>query len=160
MRRKLSPEGAQESNYYQNRLSVSQGRVLLRAGPSAVSLAPVLCAILVAVSLTGCADRNVDLFAACEKGDVDRIQGLLDRGAHVNARSRNGETPLMIAAGLLHPDAVQLLIARGANVNAENTRGDTALALALAARAPEGAPEVESDRDKVVALLVRHGATR
>jgi len=91
---------------------------------------------------------------------VDRIKILLDRGAHVNARNRNGETPLMVAAGLLYPDAVRLLIARGADVTAENSRGETALALALAAQRPEGSPEIESDLDEVVDLLVKHGATK
>lgn len=138
-----------------SRASSSEAQIL-----SALALVLFLCAVAVVAPLGGCRDRNADLFAACEAGDVDRIKDLLDRGAHVNARNQNGETPIMVAAGLLYPDAVRLLITRGADVNAENARGETALALALAASVPEGSPDIESDLDKVVDILVRGGAVR
>ncbi|MCA1959867.1 MAG: ankyrin repeat domain-containing protein [Desulfomonile sp.] len=131
------------------------------AGPGRIAAAALAFSIVTgAILLVACGGRNANLFASCEAGDVDRIKSLLDRGADVNARNRNGETPLMVAAGLLYPDAVRLLIARGADVNAETGGGETALSLALGTQRPEGSPEVEADLDKVVDLLVRHGATR
>lgn len=131
--------------------------------PRSRTLLVVVSAVLILagiVTLTGCSNRDGELFTACEKGDVDRIKDLLDRGAQVNARNRNGETPLLVAAGLLYPDAVRLLIVRGADVNAENSRGETALTVALGARLPEGSPDAEADLDRVVELLVRNGAAR
>ena len=39
---------------------------------------------------------NAQLLAAAKRGDAERALGLLQRGAVVNARNRNGETPLML----------------------------------------------------------------
>jgi hypothetical protein len=160
MSRPLTGANARRRRCCDSRLSSPRRRVFSPLRPSTWVAVVVVCAIAGAAPLAGCRDRNADLFAACQAGDVDRIKILLDRGADVNARNRNGETPIMVAAGLLYPDAVRLLIARGADVNAENSRGDTALAVALGTRVPEGSPDVESDLDKVVEILVRGGATR
>jgi ankyrin repeat protein len=56
---------------------------------------------------------------------------LLEAGADANARSREGQTPLMSAARNGRPGAIAALLARGAEVNAvESFRGQTALMLA------------------------------
>ena len=53
---------------------------------------------------------------------------MLADGADVNARTRDGLTPLMRAAWGKHAAAVlELLIAHGAGVNAVNNHGETAL---------------------------------
>jgi uncharacterized protein len=60
--------------------------------------------------------------------DVRRVvELLLDARADVNARDKNGATPL-ISAWTYGEDAAPVLIARGADVNAQDTRhGETAL---------------------------------
>jgi len=67
------------------------------------------------------------------KGLIDTTKGiegankLAAAGAKVNARSRDGWTALMAAAGSKNPSAVRLLLAAGADVNARTKDGRTAL---------------------------------
>jgi len=66
----------------------------------------------------GCTgDINSDLLYSAEKGDITRVQDLLQRGADVNTKSKNGFTPLIAAAGRGHKGLVEILINKGANVN-------------------------------------------
>jgi ankyrin repeat protein len=61
-------------------------------------------------------------------GPIDNLQLLVDRGADVNAKNRNGSTPLHWA---VHDEAkVRLLLSKGANVNAKQGVGRTPLYLA------------------------------
>ena len=73
--------------------------------------------------------RDVDraLFAAIESGDGDRVPGLIDIGANVNARRADGWTPLMAAAGKGQPDIVRELLATGADPSARTLEGWTPL---------------------------------
>src|SRR5262245_41834410 len=57
-------------------------------------------------------------------------KALIDGGADVNARDRDGVTPLMRAASAGRSDMVRLLIAGRADVNAKTTGGATALMMA------------------------------
>ena len=45
----------------------------------------------------------------------------LSKGANVNAKSRGGTTPLLVAAGHGHETVAKLLIKHGADVNARGT---------------------------------------
>ncbi|MGZ5571820.1 MAG: ankyrin repeat domain-containing protein [Usitatibacter sp.] len=73
---------------------------------------------------------------------------LMEAGAKVDARSRDGLTPIMVAAGQGHADVVRLLIARHANVNEKSPeRGKTALDYAT-----------NSGQDEIVKILVDAGA--
>ena len=56
---------------------------------------------------------------------------LLDAGADVNKRSRDGSTALTIAASLGDDKYIQLLIKSGADVNIPNHQGETALISAV-----------------------------
>lgn len=59
------------------------------------------------------------------------IDKLIKNGADVNAKDKDGGTPLMLASlGSLNSDAVKALIKAGANVNAKNNEGFTPLMLA------------------------------
>jgi uncharacterized protein len=77
---------------------------------------------------------------------------LLDRGADVNARSRNTRfarenTPLHAAAANRQVAVAELLVARGADVNARDGSGFTPLALAANSRS-----------DLLMLLLMENGA--
>jgi ankyrin repeat protein len=69
-------------------------------------------------------DLRSDLILATKNGDVHKIRELLARGANVNWKDSQGETPLMQAADL---STVRLLLEEGANVDDKNNYGFTAL---------------------------------
>ena len=60
------------------------------------------------------------LHFAYEKGDLDLIGKLLDRGADINILDRNNKTVLHKAVDQLKPKIVKLVLERGADVNAED----------------------------------------
>ena len=71
------------------------------------------------------------LLQACEKGDLSTVRALLDKGANVNARDRDGRRPVIEASYWQHADIVKLLIERAADVNAKKVDGATALDFAI-----------------------------
>jgi ankyrin repeat protein len=70
------------------------------------------------------------LMAAALEGHPQVVELLLAGGAAVNARTADGQTPLMYAAINGSPDIVNLLLARGADIHARDQNGKTALAFA------------------------------
>ncbi len=68
---------------------------------------------------------------------------LISKGADVNAKNENGQTPLFDAAVAGHKEIVELLIANGANVNAKNDYGTTPL---------------HNSKKEIVELLIAKGA--
>ena len=70
---------------------------------------------------------------AINRGDVQDICDLLDRGADVDASDRHAQTALMLAAHQGHREIVEALIARGANLNKTAKYGLSALMLAVVA---------------------------
>jgi ankyrin repeat protein len=67
------------------------------------------------------------LHKAAEKGDIQEVKLLIDKGALVNAKDIFGSTPLYLAATKGCVDVVNLLIACGADINTKNDKGDTYL---------------------------------
>ncbi|XP_050676368.1 poly [ADP-ribose] polymerase tankyrase [Leptidea sinapis] len=65
------------------------------------------------------------------------MEMLLRKGARVNEKNKEGQTPLHVATEHSHLDAMDLLLRHGAKVNACDARGETALS--LAARRDSGA---------------------
>ncbi len=75
----------------------------------------------------------MDLIQAVMAGDGDKVKELLDNGADVDVRDRNGMTPLILAAKKGRSQIVRLLLEKGADVNAQDeVMGWTALILASA----------------------------
>ncbi len=73
------------------------------------------------------------LHAAAWAGDVGRITQLLGQGADVEARDKNGRTPLHVAAFASHEDAARALIAGGSYPTAlEDDRYDIITIAAVA----------------------------
>ncbi len=71
------------------------------------------------------------LFEASAQGLTEVAQALVSRGARVDARDRQGRTPLHLARDA---QTVQLLLRLGADVNARDAAGDTPLHLRAAAQ--------------------------
>jgi ankyrin repeat protein len=87
------------------------------------------------------------LFAAARLGCEAQARALLDRGAAIDAKDREGKTALAKAAEADKLPLIKLLLERGANVNARAVDGSTPLFYAA-----------ERDRGAVVALLLERGA--
>ncbi|MGQ0650972.1 MAG: ankyrin repeat domain-containing protein, partial [Betaproteobacteria bacterium] len=64
---------------------------------------------------------------AVEKGELHKVEDLLNRGMDPNTTDSSGHTMLMKAARLGHADVVMLLLARKASVARQTPSGDTAL---------------------------------
>ena len=65
---------------------------------------------------------------AAKVGDIALVRNLLDKGANVNAKDRNGWTPLMRAAWPGQTEVARLLLEKGADINAKDHFGWTAFA--------------------------------
>ena len=87
------------------------------------------------------------LFDAASDGDLAGVQAELDKGADVNAKNKDGWTPLNFATDGGHKEVAELLIANGADVNAKDDQGSTPLKFA----AYRGQKEI-------VELLIAEGA--
>jgi ankyrin repeat protein len=91
--------------------------------------------------------------AAAPAARTANVVLLLDKGARIEAKDRDGNTALLLSAsgsGLPSGDATKVLLSRGANIEARNKNGDTALILAASKGGYEDA--------KTVDLLLKSGA--
>jgi hypothetical protein len=70
---------------------------------------------------------------AAQRGAIEGIQLLIEKGADVNSKDGAGETALMFACSSGNARAVQLLIERGADVKVRSKRNETALGFAATA---------------------------
>jgi ankyrin repeat protein len=107
-----------------------------------VAIAAGLLAATAAVS----ADQDA-LHRAVEQGDPALVRSLLAEGVGVDLATRNGVTPLALAALNGDSEMIELLIGHGADPDTLSSEGESALMLA----ALNGRPEA-------VALLLDHGA--
>ncbi|MGA8028323.1 MAG: ankyrin repeat domain-containing protein [Bryobacteraceae bacterium] len=94
-------------------------------------------------------DGWTPLHLAAFFGHPELAEALLDRGAHIDARSANAakNTPLHAAAAGGKTAVVQLLLKRGADVNARQEAGFTALHSAA-----------QAGNREMVEALIAHGA--
>lgn len=71
---------------------------------------------------------------AVKDRDLSWIGFLMQKGARIDLKDRDGNTPLMVASRIGFIDAARLLIAKGAQVNASNNLGETPLIMAAQKR--------------------------
>jgi len=90
--------------------------------------------------------RWTPLHGACTRRRGSVAEFLVENGADINAKDRNGRTPLLIAIEANDLDTIKMLINKGANVNARNHGGLTLLDIA----GKKGYTEI-------VELLKKHG---
>lgn len=90
----------------------------------------------------------MNIIQAALINDISAISELLDRGATVDERDKDGRTPLMHATINTRLDIVRLLLNSGANPDIQDRSGWSALHFAAQARSGE-----------IVELLVSYGAT-
>lgn len=84
------------------------------------------------------------LHYACSGPDNGVAAWLVSQGAELDARSPNGSTPLMMAAGYGSPDAVEVLLQAGANASLVNDKGLSALDFARQSGRPELARRIQA----------------
>ena len=74
-----------------------------------------------------CKGQQMDIWAACRVGDLERVRELIQDGQDVNRGNIYGATPLMWAALNGHDQVVRELIRAGADVNGKDSYKETAL---------------------------------
>ena len=123
-----------------------------------------VCLALEVVLSTGSATasqkyRARDLFAdpkvaelaeAAAQGNVERVDALIAEGVDLNARGREGLTPLMYALGGTSTKSFERLLEAGADPNEQTDRGESAISIA--------AREADSEHLKtLLKVLLAHG---
>jgi RNA polymerase sigma factor (sigma-70 family) len=108
-------------------------RLLIARGAS-VATRPGRASLVVSAAIEGhrevvdvlvAAGAEVDIFAACALGDVDKVDALLtDKPELVHARAEDSKTPLHFART---EDVAERLIRAGAEINVEDDSGQTPL---------------------------------
>ena len=78
----------------------------------------ISCIVIFLVTDAAAASLNEQLLEAARLGNFASAQTLLARGADVNAKDKNEETPLIMAAKAGDSETVKLLLDKGADANA------------------------------------------
>ena len=108
--------------------------------------------IFATLLLVGCGPSvpDISIYDAAESGNIDAVKQHLAAGTDVNARDKDGWTPLHPASYEGHQEIVELLIAKGADVNAKVEFGS------LQGMTPLDSAN-NSDRTEIVSILRKHG---
>jgi uncharacterized protein (TIGR03067 family) len=90
---------------------------------------------------------KISLHRIVTKGNVKQVQSLLAKGADINKKNKQGETPLYVAVKRDDKAMVEFLVAEGADIDAKNKDGQTPLHIAA-----------RQGHKYVAALLIERGA--
>ncbi len=75
-------------------------------------------------------DKNNAIFSFVQKGSTQPVAKLIEEGADINIRDKNGDTPLMIAVRNNDSRMANLLLGKGASPLPMNNTGEHALGIA------------------------------
>jgi len=92
-------------------------------------------------------DTNV-MFSIVDVNEMVNL--LIKKGSKLNAKNKEGNTPLHEAIALKNTDSykiIECLVKNGADLSAENNQGETPLTLAL-----------QAGKTEITELLRKHGA--
>ena len=112
----------------------------------------LLLTTIAAVLQVGCGPSvpDISMYDAAEVGNIDAVKQHLAAGTDVNAKDKDGWTPLHPASYEGHQEIVELLIGKGADVNAKVEFGP------LQGMTPLDSAN-NSGRTEIVSLLRKHG---
>jgi ankyrin repeat protein len=92
-----------------------------------------------------------EIIKAAKSGDAAKVKMLLATDANlINARDKDGSTPLHCATWKGHEGVVDLLLGAGANVNVKNNNGHWGTTPLHAA--------AHANHARIASLLIEHGA--
>ena len=111
----------------------------------------LLLTTIAAVLQVGCGPSvpDISMYDAAEVGNIDAVKQHLAAGTDVNAKDKDGWTPLHPASYEGHVEIVELLIGKGADVNAKVEFGS------FQGKTPLDAANNRS-RTEIVSLLRKH----
>ena len=97
---------------------------------------------------------------AAWNGNVEAAQVLISNSANVHEKNKNGQTSLVVAVEAGKYEISKEMIKNfGADVNTNFGKDkDTVLHLAIKKASQNTDPKKQKDRDKIVDLLLKHGA--
>ena len=75
--------------------------------------------------------RDIEILIAAFGKDKNKIAEALLNGANIEAKTKNGYTPLMLASMFGTPETVKFLIDKGANINVKDENGNNLITLAV-----------------------------
>ncbi|MCZ7391921.1 MAG: ankyrin repeat domain-containing protein [Candidatus Methanoperedens sp.] len=80
---------------------------------------------------------DAELLEAAQSGNLNKVQKLIEKGANIEARDRNEQTPLMLSLYKTNVEVAKYLIQQGAKINVRNDTGITPLMFAAVGLLPE-----------------------
>ncbi len=85
--------------------------------------------------------------------EIQTISALINGGADINSKNRNGATPLMIAITYGRDDVAELLINAGADLTIKDKNGKTALQQAEEDSLAQLSPEYRIKNERIIQLI-------